>query len=91
MSLASASLVRKLTSEPCPPAFARSVIPATVKLGLSSNSIGAGGVPDECDMPEEEGLPDSIDPRINSTCFFCPADRTMKSVVPLCAIQISSR
>src|SRR5258708_19540723 len=39
VSFANDSLARKFPSDPCPPAAVQSVIPATLKFGLSSNSI----------------------------------------------------
>src|SRR5260370_34379418 len=39
VSFANDSLARKFPSDPCPPAAVQSVIPGTLKFGLSSNSI----------------------------------------------------
>ena len=45
VSFAKLSLVLRFTSEPCPPAAVQSVIPATVKSGLSLNCIGSHDFP----------------------------------------------
>ena len=42
VSLANASLVRRIVSDPCPPRFVASVTPATVNCGSSKNSGGPG-------------------------------------------------
>src|SRR5208283_3738322 len=70
VSRASASLVRRLVSEPWPPAPDQSVTPATVKLGSSLNSMAPG----EAVGPDEEACASVVACKRRSSCFFWPTD-----------------
>ena len=70
VSRARASLVRKVESDPWPPTAVQSVTPATVKFGLSANSMA--------------WVEDCASSRTRSTCFSSPGDPIRTVVDRLC-------